>query len=251
MNHDNKTETMISNLDTKLFRMKGQTDQREKKTLLIIQNIVRRVERSYVYLEIGSLLGATIQPHLLDSRCQAIYSIDKRPSKVPDERGRDIYYSNNSTERMLICLRQVCKKDLNKIVCFDDDASNVDKGRIIPKPNICFIDGEHTDKAVISDFEFCKSVLSENGVIIFHDSHLLCNGLSKIIRGLTKNEEHFRAYNLPTHIFVIEINGCSIHKDEKIREMLVNNYIGYLKGLKSFLSYRTFAINKGFPLLKS
>lgn len=251
MSTDYNIETMISNLDLELFsKIKGDTDNGDKKSLLAIQNAVRQIKGSYVYLEIGSLLGSSIQPHLLDSRCEKIYSIDKRVLKVPDERGRDVYYHDNSTERMLSCLKQV-SEDLGKIACFDDDASNIEKSQIIPKPDICFIDSEHTDKAVISDFDFCKSVLNEGGVIVFHDSHLLCNGLGRIIKGLISNRREFKAYNLPTYIFVIELDNCSIHTDNLINEILVNNYIGYLKGLASMLPYREFAIKKGFPLVRS
>jgi hypothetical protein len=251
MNIDNNIEIMISNLDLALYsKMKGETNHSDKKSLLAIQNAIRRTKEAYVYLEIGSLLGATIQPHLLDPKCEKIYSIDKRVLKAPDERGRDVYYRSISTEQMLNCLRQV-SEDLSKIMCFEDDASNIDTIQIVPKPDICFIDGEHTDKAVISDFRLCKSVLNNEGVVVFHDSHLLCNGLSKIIKVLKSDKQEFRAYNLPAYIFVIEIGSCSIHKDNKINEMLINNYIGYLRGLASMLPYREFAIKKGFPLIKS
>ena len=54
--------------------------------------------------EIGSHLGGSIQPYLLNSASLRIYSIDPRPPSQPDERERDWYamsYPENSIELML------------------------------------------------------------------------------------------------------------------------------------------------------
>jgi len=76
----NNFESMISTLDINLFNeISSETSPADKFSLLAIQNALRQRKRSYVYLEIGSHLGGTIQPHLMDPQCQKIYSIDKRP----------------------------------------------------------------------------------------------------------------------------------------------------------------------------
>ena len=72
-------ETMISSLDLELFnKIHSSTTAGDKRSLLAVQNAIRALKRPYTYLEIGSHLGGTIQPHLLDPRCSKIYSIDKR-----------------------------------------------------------------------------------------------------------------------------------------------------------------------------
>ena len=94
-------EKMIDAIDTGLFAMiPSQTTDEDRRTLLSIQRFIRK-NGEYAYLEIGSHLGGTIQPHYLDPRCSLIYSIDKRPPFQPDERGRNFDYPDNSTEKML------------------------------------------------------------------------------------------------------------------------------------------------------
>ena len=226
MDIDKNFENMISNLDLELFsKIAAQLDPYDKKYLLLIQNALRNLKESYVYLEIGSHLGGSIQTHFLDPKCHKIYSIDKRPEVQPDERWTEGYkYPNNSTQRMLNNLKPF-SKNLHKITCFDDDAPNMDEGIISPKPDICFIDGEHTNKAVISDFNFCKSVLNDNGVIIFHDSGIVFTGLKTIINSLEQEGEIFRAYPLPSSLFIIEFGNCPIHKNNKIRYLEIKRKV--------------------------
>ena len=210
-------EIMISTLDRDLFaKIESQTTLFYKKSLLAVQNAVRKRKESNIYLEIGSHLGGSIQTHLLDPKCKRIYSIDKRPEIQPDSRWQEGFkYPENSTKTMLNNLKQI-SIDLDKITCFDNDASNIEIHKIDPKPDVCFIDGEHTNKAVISDFNFCMSVLNNEGVIIIHDSDILRNGLNTIIYNLKKKKIIFRAYDLPRKLFLIELGDNCINKDKKL-----------------------------------
>ena len=153
---------LINNLDLKLFeRIESQTTDNDKQSFLACQLAARNLTDRYNYLEIGSYLGGSIQPYLLDDRCAVVYSIDKRPLTQPDARGFDYTYRNNSTERMLEHLRRVAPVD--KIKTIDGDTRHgIDAARITEKIHLCLIDGEHTDAASFSDFKFCLSVLDAN-----------------------------------------------------------------------------------------
>ena len=72
-------------------------------SLLGVHRAVMNKHGRFAYLEIGSHLGGSIQPYLLNSASLRIYSIDRRPSSQPDERERDctVSYPENSTELML------------------------------------------------------------------------------------------------------------------------------------------------------
>ena len=86
-------EQLISRLDLKIYeKIKTQLTDDDKQTLLGCQFAVRNLLPQYNYLEIGSYLGGSIQPHLLDEKCARVYSIDKRPLRQPDERGVDYIY---------------------------------------------------------------------------------------------------------------------------------------------------------------
>ena len=60
----------------------------------------------------------------------------------------------------------------------------------------------------------------------------------------------FHAFNLPEDVFVIEINNCSLHKLPIIQELLIDNYLGYLKSLRNNDGYRRFANRAPFQLLR-
>ncbi|CAN5764153.1 hypothetical protein BH20ACI4_BH20ACI4_14320 [soil metagenome] len=244
-------EQLLSKLDLKLFeKIPSQSTDEDKQSFLAIQLAVRELSPDYNYLEIGSYLGGSIQPHLLDDKCAKIYSIDKRPLQQPDERGIDYVYQNNSTARMLEQLKTVAPEKLDKLETIDGDTRQLQTYRIEDKIRFCFIDGEHTDEAVISDFNFCLNVLDENGIIVFHDAQITYNGIAECVKSLENSGRKFRAYSLPHIIFVIEIGDFPIHNHPKLLEFLTNNYKSYLESLKYNDTYRRFANRFPFKMLK-
>ena len=232
-------EHRITSLDISLFdHVYSQLFLDDKRTLLAIQKTVRSKQPRYSYLEIGSYMGGSIQPYLLDDRCCRIYSIDARPTIPPDARGNLQMYPENSTANMLNRLREVSHEGVSKITCFDADASTIDPKSIAERPTICFIDGEHTDKAVVADFAFCRAVLADRGIICFHDSNIVYGGLTMIIEQLQMEQVQFNAFALPLHVFVFEFGGFPIHESADIAATLTNNHVTYLAGLKSMEHYR-------------
>ncbi len=244
-------EQLIENLDLKLFeKIKSQSSDDDKQSLLACQLAVRKLKPDYKYLEIGSYLGGSIQPHLLDEKCARIYSIDKRPLHQPDSRGVDYTYLNNSTERMMEFLRAVAPEKIGKVTTIDGDTRRINSSEIEDKMSLCLIDGEHTDEAVFSDFRFCLKVLDENGAIVFHDASITYNGIADSIEYLKENSIKFRAYSLPDIVFVIEIGDFPLHQNKAILERLTNNHQSYIYSLQSNDHYRQFANKKPFRLYR-
>ncbi len=243
-------EQLISNLDLKIFeKIKTQLTDNDKQTLLGCQFAVRNLLPNYNYLEIGSYLGGSIQPHLLDEKCARVYSIDKRPLRQPDERGVDYIYLNNSTARMLELLSEIALTD--KIKTIDGDTRReVKPSQIEEKIQMCFIDGEHTDEAVLSDFKFCLEVLDENGAILFHDSAINYNAIANCVQYLKDNGIEFRANSLPDAVFVVEIGDFPLHKSPPIMERLLNNHVGFIFQMQYNDYYRQFINKKPFQLYR-
>ena len=232
----------IASLDLKLFeKIPSQSTDNDKRSFLAIQLAVRNLCSPYNYLEIGSYLGGSIQPHLLDDRCERIYSIDRRPLQQPDARGFDYTYLNNSTERMLEQLRTVAADKMEKITTIDGDSRTLSTSTVDEKVDLCFIDGEHTDEAVMSDFRFCLEVLKPNGCIAFHDAQITYNGLANCISFLEERGITFSAYSLPSIVFAIEIGDFPVHREPCIFDRLVNNHESYLFSLQNNDQYRRFA----------
>ena len=245
-------ERSISDLDLRLFeKIPSQSSDNDKRSFLACQLAARELIARYNYLEIGSYLGGSIQPHLLDEKCARIYSIDKRPEKQPDERGAEYTYLNNSTARMIKKLGEVAPDRLDKITAIDGDTRSLDSGQIKEKIQLCFIDGEHTDEAAFADFKFCLNVLDSRGAIVFHDAAVTYNALDECVKYLQINGFAFRAYNLPDIVFVIEIGDFPLHRHSKIIEMLLNNHVGYLYSLQANDLFRRFFNKPVFKLYRS
>jgi hypothetical protein len=242
----------IAALDLKLFeKIDSQSTEHDKQSMLALQNAVRELRPGYNYLEIGSYLGGSIQPHLLDDRCAHIYSLDKRPLQQPDARGFDYTYLNNSTERMLEKLRAVAPEKMEKLTTIDGDSATIDPSRIADKIDLCFIDGEHTDRAVMSDFKFCLKVLAGDGCIAFHDAQITYNGIADCLEYLKQNGTAFRAYVLPHIVFVVEIGDFPLHENGGIRERLLNNHEAYLFSLQNNDHFREFSNKLPFRVARN
>lgn len=216
-------EDRITSLDVGLFdAVPSQTHPEDRESLLRLQRCVRGAG-SYVYLEIGSHLGGTLQPLLADDRCSSIYSIDKRPLEQPDESRGVWQYPENSTKRMLSGLQEAFPlSSVEKIRSFDADARELDPSTLIPRPDLCFIDGEHTDQAVRSDFDFCLRVCNRDGIIAFHDADIVVGGLTRIKRRLTKAQILFQGILLPKNVYVILLNDAIQRFAEELHEAAEN-----------------------------
>ena len=245
-----RIEQRVRLLDISLFNaIISETSPDDRRSMLAIHAAVSSRLGSFTYLEIGSHLGGSIPPFLLDPRCNCIVSVDKRPSIQPDERGTSFVYPENSTKRMLQLLSGVSKDSTAKIVTFDKDSSELTASMIPSKINLCFIDGEHTNAALQRDFWFCESVISTPGVIYLHDSDIVFEGIDNILQSLRAAGRPFHAYNLPAVIFVIDL-GMNIHEDENIRNLLAENHLGYISALKTMAPHRKFYNKRSMRLLR-
>lgn len=212
----NDWSSKIDRLDLSLFdKIPSQTNAGDRRSLLAVQRATARCHKEYVYLEIGSHLGGSIQPHLVDDRCKKIYSIDARPSQQPDDRspGYIAYYDNNSTERMLNLLSSIGYGDISKIKCFNQDASEINTSSILERPELILIDGEHTNSAVMSDFQFCSKLASQDGTILFHDFDFIYPAILEICNLLNKQRKRHLAIKLEDAVFAIFFNPEIVRSD--------------------------------------
>ncbi len=213
-------EDRVENLSTDLFAsIPSQTSVKDRRSLLAVQRSTARRFGRFAYLEIGSHLGGSIQPYLLDPRCDAIYSIDSRPASQPDDRSRGcrVAYEGNSTQRMLDRLREVSPERLAVVRCFEANASEVDPAKIERRPHVVFIDGEHTRRAVVSDFEFCRRVLAPGGTIVFDDFPIVYPGVLEILRSLRRAGELFTTARLEGKAFGVFFDEDVVAGDPFLR----------------------------------
>ena len=217
-----KITERVNNLDVSLYEMiPSLTLKSEQRALLAVQRATVGRRDRYAYLEIGSHLGGTIQPHLVDSRCKRIYSVDPRPHSQPDDRSPGFIdtYEGNSTERMLELLQMIDAEESKKIKCFEVDASKIDLRRINVNPDIAFIDGEHTKSAVLSDFLFCDRVVRPDGTIVFHDFGIVYPAIFDICRQLRRKRREYTAVKLENEVFAIFFDPRIVFSDPYLSEL--------------------------------
>jgi hypothetical protein len=218
MNPHDYFEQRIDRLDLALFAaIPTQSHDGDRKSWLAVQRAVRRLTPGYTYLEIGSHLGGSIQQHLLDPKCLSIISVDKRPLEQPDDRGQTFQYEGNSTERMLSNLRSVAPGRVGILTCFDADTRGMDPGAVKQPPHLCFIDGEHTRPAVLSDFEFCLRVGAPDVAICFHDDAVIYPALEEILCSLADRAVPHIALKLGGDTFGIFLRGCRVPDDDLVK----------------------------------
>lgn len=229
--------------------IQSQTTLNDKRALLALQAANRRrTGERFVYLEIGSHLGGSLQPLVVDPACAQIYSIDPRPKSWADERGLNRAFADNSSAKMLELLAKIPNADTSKVKTFEEDTESLNPKLVSSEPDYCFIDGEHTDAAALRDAQFCLEVMNANGCIAFHDANIVYKGIDSFLKELIARGRQFRPYILPDSVFLVELGNCEIANEEPVKSLLIHNYQAYLFALKSNGWYRA-VLNK--PLFRT
>ena len=211
----------LDRLDLSLFsHAPSQSTDGDKQSWLAVQRAIRA--EGYSYLEIGSYLGGSIQQHVVDPLCQSIASIDNRPLKAPDSRG-SVEYHNNSTELMLKYLNAINSDGTKKIKTFECNAAKMNVRDLPMRADYCFIDGEHTNSAVASDFAFCLQASAPNAAICLHDARIIHPAIRKILSELGSSGVKFSAGRLAGDTFGIFLGNCKAASDPFIQKYLGNS----------------------------
>ena len=168
-----------------LFPIHSQTSEEDKIFLLNTIKFLHLNLKSYNYLEIGSYLGGSITPFLLDKKCKGVLSIDKRNLILPDERGENWDYKNISEKKMI---SNIIKKGIktDKLKTFNGKIKDLKKRKKIY--NLVFIDGEHTDINCFEDFINSMDFIKKDSIVIFHDSSVIFKAISLIFIYLNKKK---------------------------------------------------------------
>jgi hypothetical protein len=176
-------------VDPSLFQwIDSQTSAEDRIALLTMREAVCGLRPEYHYLEIGSHLGGSLQPHVADPRCATIYSVDPRPQEQPDERLAGTYkYESNSTTRMMELLAKIPGAALHKVVTFESCSWDLRPDAIPTKIDFSFIDGEHTNTAVLKDYAAVRQYMSKDSLLSFHDCFVTPAPLLKIARDLARS----------------------------------------------------------------
>lgn len=172
-----------------LFPIRSQSDPNDRHWLVQLIEHVRSQQREYRYMEVGSYLGGTLTPALLDEACVEVLSIDLRPKLQPDARNIDYDYSQFCTATMLRELAAHGLTDIAKLTTFDGCAHECDFRD--KKYHMAFIDAEHTDSAVFRDFMAIYDHLEAGAICAFHDTELVTFGLENILTFLEHQRRAF------------------------------------------------------------
>lgn len=159
--------------------------------------------------------------------------------------------NTNTTEYMLEGLRGVEGADMSKLEAIDADASRIDPASLDVVPDLCLIDGLHTDAAVVADFALCRALAGDDCVFAFHDCNLIYEGFAKIVAGLEDEGIAFRAYPLPDILFVLETGDLAVHRHDAVLGRLMRGDLPVLHAARADQSYRDYANRPVFRAIRS
>jgi hypothetical protein len=209
-------ESRLDELDVSLLAdIESQTSDEDKRSLLALHAATRRAYSEFAWLEVGSHLGGSLQALVRDPACVRIDSIDPRPEVFADERIPDQRYPGNSSQRMLGLLSALPGADVGKVKTHETSTSKLDPGDF-PPPQLCFIDGEHTDAACAEDIRFCSAALRGKGVIAFHDIGVIYGAVTDFINQLSGTGATYDLAYLPDSVFAIELGGGGLLEDSAV-----------------------------------
>lgn len=192
----------IKMLDTTVFAIQ-RGHYSDRTSFLRVQRLVGELHPGYAYSEIGSHIGGSLLPHLLDPSCALALSIDPRAKLQPDERGKDFLYVGNSTARMMAELsKHASPAELGKLPTIEADASAIEQAKIGMCLNLVLIDGEHTNLAAFADFMVMLPLLATHAVVTFHDANLIGDTIQIIVRFLLHQQIPYSLVILPSCVAV-------------------------------------------------
>jgi hypothetical protein len=120
-------------------------------------------------------------------------------------------YPGNSTEEMLALLAAVPGADPGKIETIELGTESIDP-QAVERPDLCFVDGEHTDEAALRDARFCLAAIRGRGVIAFHDFWIVAPAVLRFLRETPRS----RGYFLRNTVFVVEVGDATVLTDSRI-----------------------------------
>ena len=207
----------VETLDVDLFSfVPMQALGSDKRALLALHAAVAATETPFAYLEICSFRGGSLQALVADPRCSCLMSIDPRTAETPDETRGAYTYQENTTALMLEFLSQVPGADLGKLAAFETTTEAMDPVALPQRPDCCFIDGEHTNDAVLNDARFCAEALGGAGVIAFHDWGIVRPAIRAFVRERRRDISFALAINRPLNpgagygVFALELGEQGI-----------------------------------------
>lgn len=211
----------------KFFPISSQTSNEDKLVLLkIITFLKNKKKKGFYYLEIGSFLGGSLTPFLMEDKCKLVMSIDKRNQNLDDERNEKWNYQSVSENDMFNKIKNF-KLSTKKLRTFNGDISNF-KSR--NKFDLVFIDGIHTDKNTFSDFICAHKLTKNDSIILFHDSSIIFKSITIIDILLQSQKIKFKTFKFQGS----EITGIFFGRFSKIN---IDKEIYKIENFKKFCEF--------------
>ncbi len=205
------------------FPINSQTSDQDKLILLKVINFIKKNKKNFNYIEIGSFLGGSLTPFLIEKKCKFIASIDKRNQKQDDERSEEWSYENISEKDMINGFKKY-NLDTSKLKTFNGD---IDDYKTKKKFDISFIDGIHTDVNTFSDFLNVLKIMKKDCIILFHDSSIIFKSIFMIEIFLKNQKYNFKLCKFKNS----EVSGIFIGKFAKSN---IKKNIFFTENLKNF-----------------
>ena len=138
---------------------------------------------------------------------------------------------------MLELLGNVSEANLGVLQTYETSTDALDP-ETLDRPDLCFVDGEHTNVACERDAEFCRRAIRDQGLIAFHDVGIVYQAVAAFVARLTSEGVSHRTAYLPDSIFVIELGDSKLLDDLAVVNRCLAAGTGVLWLLESNDRYR-------------
>jgi hypothetical protein len=138
---------------------------------------------------------------------------------------------------MLENLARLPGADLSKLATLERSTEDIQPDTLSERPQLAFVDGEHTDQAALRDARFCAAAMQGAGCIAFHDAQIVYRAIGSFLEECEKRGQPFRAIPLPNAMFVVELGPSRLLATEPLRSLTDETYRAYLHALEATTPY--------------
>ncbi len=206
----------VDRLDLSLFDSIHETSTTfgDRRSLLALQSSLG-MRSPFDYMEIGPASGETMQTFVADPRCRRITAIEYRDLMSTSERDVPVDHAQATTKHKLNRLAAVPDAEIGKVTAIVGDIEDLDPADF--RADLCFIDGLVTGGGTLGVARFCRQIIRDRGVIVFHNRTAVAHDILRFLRELTRPHE---IYPMRYDLLVVEIGSLLLRPEPTVRSQI-------------------------------
>lgn len=142
--------------------------------------------------------------------------------------------------------------DLDKLITFEASTEDMSAASLSRRPDLCFVDGEHSQVAALRDARFCAEAVGGRGVIAFHDQQIVEPAIRTFLKEAWPDVSH--AVSFDGQVFAVELGGGGVLQSPQVDRAIASEWHSLVWRLASrapLSALPLFAAWSAMPLIDS